>query len=190
VKRYADASIARGDAFLSRAALRFCSNWKYYSREERMPATTELASARAQERRPQLLIPGLAGFYEWIEPYAYPLMRFAIGAAIVPIGWWKLQGGMGPVVATMAKYGIEPTGPAAFCVIAIESLGGLCIALGFLTRFWAAAFAIELAAITATKIPNGYYPVQPFLLWGILAFAVALRGGGRCSIDRLIGWEL
>jgi hypothetical protein len=29
-----------------------------------------------------------------------------------------------------------------------------------------------------------------FLPWGFIAFVVALRGGGRCSIDRMLGWEL
>jgi putative oxidoreductase len=155
-----------------------------------MASTPSVAAARAQEGRPQLLIPSLGGFYDWIEPYTYPLMRFAIGASLVPIGWGKLQTGMGPVIATMTHFGFEPVGAAAFCVIAIESLGALCIALGFLTRFWAAALAIEMAVISLVQIPNGYTRVEQFLLWGFLAFVVALRGGGRCSIDRLIGWEL
>jgi hypothetical protein len=37
---------------------------------------------------------------------------------------------------------------------------------------------------------NGYGRVAVFALWGIVAFVVALRGGGRCSVDRLIGREL
>jgi putative oxidoreductase len=117
-------------------------------------------------------------------------MRFCVGAMLIPMGWTKLQNGMGPVVATMTKYGLEPVGLMAFCVIAIESLGALCIALGFLTRFWAAALAIEMAVISYTQIPNGFTRVEQFLLWGVLALIIALRGGGRFSIDRAIGWEL
>ena len=37
---------------------------------------------------------------------------------------------------------------------------------------------------------NGYGRVAAFVLWGIVAFGVALRGGGGCSVDRLIGREL
>ena len=153
-------------------------------------ASTSVAPQRTTGK-PKLLIPGLAGFYDWIEPYTYPLMRFAIGAALIPIGWPKLQAGLGPEIATMAKLGFEPAGPAAFCVVAIESLGALCVAVGFLTRFWAAALAIEMAAITfGVQWHNGYIRAEQFLLWGFLAFVVALRGSGHCSIDRLIGWEL
>lgn len=152
-------------------------------------ASTSVASSRSSGE-PKLLVPGLAGFYEWVEPYSFLLMRVAVGLTLLPIGWNKLLGGLGPVVAIMARYGIAPNTPAAFCVIAIESIGGVCIALGLLTRFWAAAFAIEMAVISALKMPNGYFPMQPFLLLGILAFCVALRGGGRFSIDRAIGWEL
>lgn len=109
---------------------------------------------------------------------------------LIPIGWTKLHNGMGPVVATMTKYGLEPVGLTALCVIAIESLGALCIALGFLTRFWAAALAVEMAVISYTQIPNGFTRVEQFLLWGVMALIIALRGGGRFSIDRAIGWEL
>jgi putative oxidoreductase len=151
-------------------------------------ASTSVASPRAAGE-PKLIIPGLAGFYEWAEPYTYPLTRFCVGAMLFPIGWTKLQNGMAPVVATMTKYGLEPVGLMAFIVIALESVGALCIAVGFLTRFWAAALAIEMAVISYAQIPNGYTRVEQFLLWGVLAFIVALRGGGRFSIDRAIGRE-
>jgi len=152
-------------------------------------ASTSVASSRSL-REPKLFFPGLSGFYGWVEPYSYLLMRVAVGLTLLPIGWNKLLGGLGPVAATMAKYGIAPSAPAAFCVIAIESVGGLCIAFGLLTRFWAAAFAIEMAVISAIKMPSGYFPMQPFLLLGILAFSIALRGGSRFSLDRTLGWEL
>jgi putative oxidoreductase len=152
-------------------------------------ASSSIASSRSSGA-PKLIIPALAGFYEWAEPYSYLLMRIAVGLTLLPIGWNKLLGGLGPVVATMAKYGIAPSAPAAFCVVAIESVGGVCIALGLLTRFWAAAFAIEMAVISTIKMPSGYFPMQPFLLLGILAFCVALKGGGRFSLDRALGWEL
>ena len=28
------------------------------------------------------------------------------------------------------------------------------------------------------------------MMWGTLAFAIALRGGGPCSVDRVLGREL
>ena len=140
---------------------------------------------------PKLIIPALGGFYRWVEPYCYPLARFATGAILIPNGWPKLMAGVGPVAATMAKQGMEPAGFMAVCVIAIEVLGGFCVAVGFISRFWAAAIAIEMAVLTfIVQWNNGYSRVEQFLLWGVLAFVIALRGSGRCSVDRAIGWEL
>jgi putative oxidoreductase len=145
-----------------------------------MTSTSSLAAPHAaHDNGPRRLIPGLAGFYQWAEPYTYPLTRFCVGAMLVPIGWPKLHTSMGPLVAEMHKFGLEPAGFMALCVVAIESLGGLFVALGFLTRFWAAALAIEMAVISYIQIPNGYTRMEQFLLWGALAFIVALRGGGR-----------
>jgi putative oxidoreductase len=152
-------------------------------------ASPSLASSRGADE-PKLLMPGLAGFYAWAEPYTYPLMRFCAGAMLIPIGWTKLHTGMGPVIATMTKYGLEPAGLTALVVVALESLGALCVALGFLTRFWAAGLAIEMAVISYVQIPNGFTRVEQFLLWGVLFLIIALRGGGRFSVDRAIGREL
>jgi putative oxidoreductase len=78
-------------------------------------------------------------------------------------------------------------------LILIETLGGLCIALGLFTRFWAAAATIEMAVIVYHHLPKfgwaerGYeYP----LFWGLIMFAIALRGGGAYSLDRRLGREL
>jgi hypothetical protein len=38
----------------------------------------------ADTSRPQLLIPGLAGFYDAVGPYSYPLLRFITGALLFP----------------------------------------------------------------------------------------------------------
>lgn len=151
--------------------------------------STSAASSQASGE-PKLIIPGLAGFYEWAAPYTYPLMRFCVGAMLFPMGWGKLHTGLAPIVAEMHKFGLEPAGLTAICVYAVESLGAACVALGFLTRFWAAAIAIEMAVIAYIQIPNGYTRMEQFLLWGVVAFVIALRGGGRLSLDRAIGWEL
>jgi len=91
------------------------------------------------------------------------------------------------------KRGITPAEPLAVALIAIETLGGLCIALGLFTRFWAAAAAIEMCVIVYHHLPKfgwtapGYeYP----LFWAIVLLAIALRGGGAYSLDRRIGKEL
>ena len=143
---------------------------------------------------PRLLIPGLQSFYAWVEPLSWALIRITVGAMIIPHGWPKLMMGV-QATAQMAlvKRGIQPAEPLAVALIALETLGGLCVALGLFTRFWAAAITIEMMVIVYQYVPKfgwtgpGYeYP----LMWGLVMFAVALRGGGPYSLDRVIGREL
>ena len=144
--------------------------------------------------KPKLLIPQLQAFYDWVEPLSYALIRITVGLMLIPHGWPKLMMGVG-ATANMAlvKRGIAPAEPLAVVLIAIETLGGLCIALGLFTRFWAAAATIEMSVIVYHQLPKfgwterGYeYP----LMWGLVMFAIALRGGGPYSLDRKIGKEL
>ena len=58
-------------------------------------------------------------------------------------------------------------------------------------------FAGTLAVITFVVYwPNGFRFNAPgagaefTFLWGLMVFAVALRGGGPYSLDRKLGWEI
>ena len=144
--------------------------------------------------QPKLLFPQLQSFYQWVEPLTWPLIRITAGLMLIPHGWPKLMMGI-TATANMAlvKRGIAPAEPLAIALIAIETLGGLCIALGLFTRFWAAAATIEMCVIVYHHLPKfgwtnpGYeYP----LFWGIVMLAIALRGGGAYSLDRKVGKEL
>ena len=144
--------------------------------------------------RSRLLIPRLRGFYDWAEPISWLLVRLTAGLMLIPHGWPKLMMGIS-ATANMAlvKRGIQPAEPLAVILIAIETLGGLCIALGLFTRFWAAAAVIEMCVIVYHHLPvfgwgqRGYeYP----LFWGLILLAILLRGGGPYSLDRKIGREL
>jgi putative oxidoreductase len=147
-----------------------------------------------ERTQPKLLFPQLQSFYQWVEPLTWPLIRITAGLMLIPHGWPKLMMGI-TATANMAlvKRGITPAEPLAVALIAIETLGGLCIALGLFTRFWAAAAAIEMCVIVYHHLPKfgwtapGYeYP----LFWAIVLLAIALRGGGAYSLDRRIGKEL
>jgi putative oxidoreductase len=144
--------------------------------------------------KPRLLIPQLRGFYDRMEPFSWLLIRLTAGLMLIPHGWPKLMMGI-TATANMAlvKRGIAPAEPLAVILIAIETVGGLCIALGLFTRFWAAAAVIEMCVIAYHHLPKfgwtapGYeYP----LFWGLVLLAIALRGGGPYSLDRKIGREL
>lgn len=48
---------------------------------------------------PKLIFPGLAGLYEGVAPYGYPIIRFAAGGAFLYHGYAKLFLGFSPLVA-------------------------------------------------------------------------------------------
>jgi putative oxidoreductase len=143
---------------------------------------------------PRLLIPGRRPFYHWAEPVSWLIIRVTAGLMLIPHGWPKLMAGIGPTAqSTLARRGIEPAEPLAVVLIILELIGGLCVALGLFTRFWAAAITIEMFVICYQYWPKfgwtgpGY---EYTLMWGLVMLAIALRGGGPYSLDRVIGREL
>ena len=144
--------------------------------------------------QPRLVVPQLQPFYRWAEPLSWTLIRITAGLMLIPHGWPKLMAGVGPTAANaLMKRGIAPAEPLAIVLIAIETIGGLCIALGLFTRFWAAAATIEMGVIVYHHLPNFGWTARGYeypLFWGLVMLAIALRGGGPYSLDRKIGREL
>jgi putative oxidoreductase len=75
----------------------------------------------------------------------------------------------------------------------IELVGGLLIAIGFLTRPAALALLGFMAMAVVTHLPRGFFwssgGVEYPLMWGVAALFFLIRGGGPYSIDRAIGQE-
>jgi len=147
------------------------------------------------ERRPRPLIRALGPLYEVLEPLSWPIIRYAAGLILAWHGWLKVSRGVEAYAPTFAKMGYEPAVPIVILLAFVEFAGGLGVAIGLFTRFFAAAAALEMAEIVFDVYwSNGYswlkqgyeYP----LLWGLVLFAIALRGGGPWSVDKLIGREL
>lgn len=147
------------------------------------------------QTEPQLLIPQLKPFYDAVEPLSWLLIRLTVGLMLLPHGIPKLMDGVAATAAAAAlvKRGIGAAEPLAVVLIVLETVGGLCIALGLFTRFFAAAITIEMFVIVYNYFPKfgwtgpGY---EYTLMWGLIMFAVALRGGGPWSLDRKIGKQL
>ena len=145
---------------------------------------------------PRPLIPALAPFYARTADLSWLIVRATAGLMLLPHGIPKVfnQGVAAFAAAGLQKRGIEPALPLAFVVAFLETVGAVCVALGLFTRFFAAAIAIELAVVAYVHMPQGFgwgnrgyeYP----LFWGLIMFAIALRGGGPYSLDRKIGKEL
>ncbi|CAK0750837.1 putative oxidoreductase [uncultured Gammaproteobacteria bacterium] len=145
------------------------------------------------------LIPALASITDALTPCADPLVRVAAGLMLVPHGAQKLFGWFG-------GYGLDATSqffatklglPASFALLAglIEFGGGIMLALGLATRAIATlVFALMAVAVVQVHLGNGFFwtagGYEYPLLWGIVALSYAIRGGGRCSLDALIGREI
>jgi putative oxidoreductase len=144
----------------------------------------------------KLIFPGLAGFYESWREIAYALVRVIIGYILFMHGWGKVTGaGAAGIGAFMAKNGLEPGLAFAYAAMFLETVGAICIIIGLFTRFFAAALAIELGiAFLAVHLSHGFAAgkggFEYVLLLGIVMFAIAIRGGGPYSVDRMIGKEL
>ena len=159
-------------------------------------SVTSIVSANSAARP---LVPVLRRITDALAPFGEPLVRAAAGVLLLPHGAQKLFGWFG-------GYGIEATGqffaaklglPASFALLAglIEVVGGVFLTLGLATRA-AAALVVGLMAVAVLHVhlgagffwtSGGYeYP----LMWGIVALSFVLRGGGRYSLDNLIGRDI
>jgi putative oxidoreductase len=148
------------------------------------------------QNQAKLLFPGLTGFYEGMLPVAATLVRVVVGIMFLMHVWGKFNAGAAAVAANVfAKNGIEPALMWAYCIMFLEVVGGICLILGLFTRFFAAAFAIEmLVALLFVHLAKGYAAggggYEYVLLIGAVCFTIAIRGGGPYSLDRMIGKEL
>ncbi len=145
------------------------------------------------------IVPAFGTIANALSPVAEPLVRVTAGLLLVPHGAQKLFGWFG-------GYGVEATGqffaaklglPASLALLAglIEFFGGLMLAAGLLTRPVAAlVFGLMAVAVVEVHLPVGFFwtsgGYEYPLFWGVVALAFAIRGGGRYSLDRLIGREI
>ena len=142
---------------------------------------------------PKLIFPGLAGIPSSVSDIWYPMIRVAIGAILFMPGYFKLANlGIARVAANFGtNYGLPMPTFLAYAAVFLETVGAICIAIGLFTQFFAAAIAIELLIamfaahwVKGFSVSAGGYEYVLFL--GIVMFAIALRGGGPYSVDRLI----
>jgi putative oxidoreductase len=145
---------------------------------------------------PKLLFPFLRPFYDTAVPLSWLIVRVAVGWNLLVHGWGKIF--IVPPSEAVLK-GFTDLGLSApefwfWSGLFIELFGGVALILGLFTRFFAAAAAIELLVITILYWKTGFAwtrrGYEYTLLWGLVCFAIALRGGGPYSLDRKLGREL
>jgi len=147
---------------------------------------SEISSAR-------LMFPQLAGIYRAFAPYTETLIRVVAGLSLVPHGYPKFLNLSG-TAAYLAKSGFEPGMLWAILLGLTEVGGGLLLALGLFTRLVCVPIFIFLAAAVAHHWQFGFvwneggfeYP----LFWAIVVFHFLIHGGGRYSLDAVLGREI
>ena len=85
--------------------------------------------------------------------------------------------------------------PRSMTAVLAGCVAAICLAIGLFTRVAAVMIWIEMAVIiTVFNWQFGYFwtnrGVEYALLWLLLCTAIFFRGGGRYSVDHLIGKEL
>jgi putative oxidoreductase len=145
----------------------------------------------AAENRP--LIPALGRIYPHASEWGYLLLRLTAGLMLIPHVWPKLVAGPAAIATNvMARRGVEPALVAAYLAIIVELVGAVCITLGLFTRVVAALLVIEFLVIVKVHSVAGWMAQGaefPFL-WLIVFIFILIRGGGRYSVDRMLGWEV
>lgn len=165
------------------------------------PATLPMAALRFQYQN-SLVFPVLSGFYAIARPVCYAVLRVAFGAILLTHGLPKLLGvnhgsTVNPLqlIINFLDQTLHFPAPVAFayCAVFIETAGALMLGCGLLTRIVAPMIAVEMVVACAFHYPTFAVVDQGLeypLLMGFLALYISFHGGGRFSVDRLIGKEV
>jgi putative oxidoreductase len=146
----------------------------------------------------------LSELYQTLSPFAYALLRIAVGLALVPHGLRNTFGffpNTGAVALNLKQLaaGLDRDGyrPGRFWAPAISVTqlgGGPLLALGLLTRPVGLAVVLFLLVANVERWRVGRYfwnklGLEYTLMWTIAAFYVLVHGGGLYSLDHFFGLD-
>lgn len=146
------------------------------------------------------ITPSRVPLFDRLAPLAYPLVRVTTGLLLIPHGAQKLFGWFGGYGLTAtgqyfeSQLGMSPGVLFAALAGLVEFAGGLALVLGLLTRPAALAVAVFMAVALSVHLPSGFFwtagGFEYPLMWGLLALAIVLHGGGRYSLDARFGLRI
>ena len=154
-------------------------------------------------RKVTLVFPRLGPFYAVAEPIAYAGLRALLGIVILTHGvpkLFRLSHGEATDAYTNlvrvldGRMGLPAPEFFAMLVTTIETLGAVMLVVGLATRIVAPTLAVMMVVIAAgVHWPHWAWSERgmeyPVVLAGMAA-AIALRGGGRYSLDSWLGREI
>ena len=129
----------------------------------------------------------VAGYLTWLAPLA---VRIVVGWVFLWSGWQKLHI-LPRMIENFREWGIPAPELAAPFASGMELVGGLCLLLGFLTRFFSVPMMIiMLVAVASAKWGDvdsletllGFEEISYFVMFAWLGVA----GPGPVSLDHLV----
>jgi putative oxidoreductase len=117
-----------------------------------------------------------------LTPYAAFFMRLAVGFVFFQHGLVKFHNGVPAVAGFLHTLGFPLASVFAVILIVVETIGAICVVIGFYTRFWAACMAVEmLVAILAVQLPHhANFELEGLLFAG--AVTLVALGDGPLSV--------
>ncbi|MHC9235244.1 DoxX family protein [Pseudooceanicola sp. 502str34] len=143
-------------------------------------------------KRPALLLPALALVYAVAGPLSTLWLRVISGVALMIHGWPKIQNPTG-AAEMVTGLGFAPGWLWSILLSVTEFTGGLLLALGLLTRLAAGGTSVVLLTTIYFHWivkDQGYRGAELSLIWSAVTLSFLAHGGGRYSLDRLLGKEL
>src|SRR5688500_16027188 len=123
-------------------------------------------------------------------------IRLVMGPMLAWHGYKKLEGGVDNFVGTVDRLGFPLPELLARGVIGIELIGGLCLALGLLTRVWGALLPLPtLLIVCKVKWDLGLLAspgrggFELHLLYAVTGAALLIAAPGLAALDPLLGLE-
>lgn len=136
-----------------------------------------------------------------LQPYALLLIRLVLGFAMVFHSWGKVLPATGMrhafyhhgLLTSVEHFNdfVETLGLprwAGYLSTLTEFVGGLCLLIGFLTRFW--SFLVTgnmLVALIMVNRHHGYAGSEYTIALIAMAFLLFTAGSGALSLDRRFG---
>jgi putative oxidoreductase len=137
----------------------------------------------------RLIIPGLKTIYAALHESAETILRVVAGLALATHGFGKVTDPFG-AVEMVEGLGFYPGIFWSPLLSFTEFVGGIFIALGFLTR--PSAFAATFILLVTVyfhwiQLGQGYAGAEKSILWTAIMLFFVIRGGNRHSLDAKLG---
>jgi putative oxidoreductase len=137
----------------------------------------------------RLIVPALGRVYAGLHDFAETLLRVTAGLILVVHGAPKIVDPFGNI-GMVEGLGFYPGVLFSPLLALTEVVGGLFLAIGFLTRPSALAATFVLLVTVWfhwVTLGQGYAGAEKSILWAAMTFYFVIRGGNSQSVDARLG---